>query len=133
MIRRELAVFLLVGGSTALIDYASYEVLGRVLAVPVDLSKAVGFLLGTVYAFFANRTWTFGHQGSARQSAWKFALLYATTLGANVGVNAALLYPAWCALPRSWAFIGATGVSATLNFLGMKYLVFRPPQANQPA
>lgn len=133
MIRRELAVFLLVGGSTVLIDYASYEVLGRVLAVPVDLSKAVGFLLGTVYAFFANRTWTFGHQGSARQSAWKFALLYATTLGANVGVNAALLYPAWCALPRSWAFIGATGVSATLNFLGMKYLVFRPPQANQPA
>jgi putative flippase GtrA len=59
-------------------------------------------------------------------STWRFALLYGTTLTFNVLVNAVSLHilqgMIW---GKQGAFLLATGVSAFLNFLGMKYLVFR--------
>ena len=126
MIRREAAIFLVVGGVTVLVDFASYTLLQSWGGVNVDVAKAMGFLIGTAFAYFANRHWTFGHQAPARGSAWRFALLYGITLAFNVLVNAACLRALhglnW---DRQAAFLVATGVSAFLNFLGMKYLVFR--------
>lgn len=126
MIRREAATFLVVGGVTVLVDFASYTLLQSWIRLPVDVAKGLGFLIGTAFAYFANRHWTFGHQEPARGSAWRFALLYGITLAFNVLVNAASLHAmqgmAW---DRQGAFLLATGVSASLNFLGMKYLVFR--------
>jgi putative flippase GtrA len=94
----------------------------------VDIAKATGFLVGTVFAYFANRIWTFGHKSHAPGSAWRFTVLYAATLGANVFVNAlalAVLADVTAAIQMS--FLLATGVSATLNFLGMKLFVFKSP------
>lgn len=124
MIKRELSVFLVVGALTVLIDFASYR--GLVLfGVGVDVAKAVGFLTGTLFAYFANRFWTFGHRAHRPGSAWRFVVLYASTLGANVAINATAL--SWLSGSGSavqLAFVLATGVSAALNFLGMKYFVF---------
>ena len=52
--------------------------------------------------------------------------LYLSTLLTNVGVNQIVFE----AVPpgergQLFAFLVATSVSATLNFLGMKYIVFR--------
>ncbi|WP_374591754.1 GtrA family protein [Aquabacterium sp.] len=125
MIRRELTVFLLVGVTTVLVDYASYTLLG-VCGAQLDVAKAAGFLIGTVFAYFANRHWTFGHREAASGSVVRFALLYGVTLAANVLVNAwflkVLAGQSW---GRQGAFVVATGTSAVLNFLGMKFLVFR--------
>ena len=116
----------MVGGVTVLVDFASYTLLQAWIGLPVDVAKSLGFLIGTAFAYFANRLWTFGHQEPARGSAWRFVLLYSITLAFNVLVNAAGLHAlhglAW---DRQGAFLLATGVSAFLNFLGMKYLVFR--------
>lgn len=126
MIRREAAIFLVVGGVTVLVDFASYTLLQALIGLSVDMAKGLGFLIGTAFAYFANRHWTFGHQEPAQGSAWRFALLYGITLAFNVLVNAASLHAlqgmAW---DRQGAFLLATGVSAFLNFLGMKFLVFR--------
>jgi putative flippase GtrA len=57
---------------------------------------------------------------------WRFAALYGATLGANVLVNSLalkLFTDAIAAVPL--AFLLATGISATLNFLGMKLFVFK--------
>lgn len=126
MIRKELAVFLLVGGSTVLVDYAAYFLLWKHLGVQINWAKASSFLLGTVFAYFANKLWTFGHKEAAPGSGWRFALLYAGTLGANVLANGLALHVlAPLGLARQIAFVFATGLSATLNFLGMKFFVFR--------
>ncbi|MDX9845240.1 MAG: GtrA family protein [Aquabacterium sp.] len=126
MICREAATFLVVGGVTVLVDFTSYTLMQAWIGLPVDVAKGLGFLIGTAFAYFANRHWTFGHQEPVRGSAWRFALLYGVTLAFNVLINAASLRAlhgvAW---DRSGAFILATGVSAFLNFLGMKYLIFR--------
>lgn len=126
MIKRELAVFLVVGSLTVLIDFLTYRGLVWTGWMSVDLAKAAGFLTGTLFAYFANKVWTFGHKEHAPGSAWRFVLLYAITLGANVLVNAGcleLLSTMSIAVPV--AFLIATGVSAALNFLGMKLFVFK--------
>ena len=62
MIRRELAIFLVVGTLTVVIDFLTYRGLIWAQLLGVDSAKGIGFLTGTVFAYFANRFWTFGHK-----------------------------------------------------------------------
>ena len=99
----------------------------RELAIFLAVGASTGFLAGTLFAYFANRFWTFGHKSHIPGSAWRFSALYVSTLGANVLINAlALKLLADVATSIQLAFLLATGVSACLNFLGMKLFVFRP-------
>jgi putative flippase GtrA len=130
MIKRELAIFLVVGASTVLIDFITYRGLIGLQVMEVDMGKAIGFLAGTLFSYFANRFWTFGKKSHNPGSAWRYSALYASTLGANVLINAsALKLFADVAASIQLAFLLSTGVSACLNFLGMKLFVFRPIQA----
>jgi putative flippase GtrA len=127
MIKRELAIFLIVGVSTVLVDFISYRGLIGFQVMEVDMAKAAGFLVGTLFAYFANRFWTFGHNPHVPGSVWRFSALYASTLGANVLTNALVLkLLADMAISIQLAFLLATGVSTCLNFLGMKLFVFKP-------
>ena len=127
MIKRELAIFLIVGVSTVLVDFISYRGLIGFQVMEVDMAKAAGFLVGTLFAYFANRFWTFGHNPHVPGSVWRFSALYASTLGANVLTTALVLkLLADMAIAIQLAFLLATVVSACLNFLGMKLFVFKP-------
>lgn len=119
--------FLIVGASTVLVDFITYRSLIEFQVMEIEMAKATGFLVGTLFAYFANRFKTFGHKSHASGSAWRFSALYASTLGANVLINAlALKLLADMAIAFQSAFLLATGVSASLNFLGMKLFVFKP-------
>lgn len=127
MIKRELVIFLIVGASTVLVDFITYRGLIDFQVMEVDMAKATGFLVGTLFAYFTNRFWTFGQKSHKPGSAWRFSALYASTLGANVLINAlALKLLADMAVAFQLAFLLATGVSASLNFVGMKLFVFKP-------
>lgn len=124
--RSSLPRFLLVGGTTVLIDALVYRLL---LGTDVDtgLAKGIAFAAGAVFAYVAN--WRFTFQGQHnRWSPALFVLVYACALGLNVGVNALVLAllddGSGYRLPL--AFVVATGTSAAFNFLGMALLVFRP-------
>ena len=124
MVRRQIRRFLGVGSLTVLVDLVSYR-LCLETGLPVPLAKTIGFLSGTIFAYFVNRFWTFQSQ-SSHVALFKFLLLYLSTLLTNVGVNQIVFE----AVPlgergQLFAFLVATSVSATLNFLGMKYIVFR--------
>jgi len=123
----ELARFLIVGVTAVCIDYAGYR-LCMALGWPIGNAKAAGYVAGAVFGYFANRFFTF-----RVATAWhwsetaRFVGVYLTSLLANVGVNALVL----ALLGRSeaaiaLAFLAATGTSTALNFIGMKFLVFRP-------
>lgn len=132
MIKRELIIFLMIGASTVLFDFLTYSGLTEFQVMEVGMAKTTGFLVGTLFAYFANRFWTFGQKLYAPGSIWRFLILYATTLCANVLMNAfALKLLASMALAFQLAFLLATGASACLNFLGMKFFVFKsisPPE-----
>jgi putative flippase GtrA len=131
-----LVKFGFVGGVTVLIDAAAYSLLVW-LGVQLDLAKALGFVIGAVFAYFVNWRFTFGRRRS-RWSELIFVAVYLAALGINVGINA--LVVAW--LPTGWplalplAFVLATGVSAAWNFVGMSLFVFghrEPADSGTPA
>jgi putative flippase GtrA len=126
MITRELRIFLVVGCLAVLVDFCAYRSLIWLGITGVDTAKALGFLSGTVLSYTANRHWTFAHQPHAPGSLWRFAALYAATLGLNVLINAsALTILAGSRVAVQTAFLLATGISAATNFLGMKVFVFK--------
>ncbi|MGI4855814.1 MAG: GtrA family protein [Janthinobacterium lividum] len=128
MIKKELTAFIIVGLSTVAIDFVLYHGLLRYPVLPVAAAKTISFLVGTGYSYLVNRAWTFGHKTPRRGSAVRFLLVYLVGLAANVLTNGFLLY--WLnGLPDAIAiaFICATGLSAVMNFAGMKWVVFTAP------
>ena len=128
MITKQLQRFLIVGFTTVAIDLAVYRIL-LLLDVPTEPAKGIGFIAGTIFAYFANKLWTFDRAKGGRNVFALFVALYVTTLIINVGVNSgviAILGEAELAL--ALGFLIATGTSATLNFLGMRVIVFRNKQ-----
>ncbi len=116
--------FLLVGATTVAIDFVFYQ-LFALLGVALTPAKAISFIVATVCAYLFNRSFTFGAAGGRRTAA-SFIMLYAVTLVVNVGVNALGLD----LLSTDWgfrvvaAFLCAQVVSSTINFFGMRHLVF---------
>lgn len=124
--RRELLLFLVVGVLTVLVDFASYRAAAQLDGIGTDAAKALGFVVGTLFAYVANRFLTFGQVEQRPRSGLRFAALYGTTLVVNVAVNAGVLAVLESGTTAvRLAFLLATGTSAALNFLGMKYYVFR--------
>lgn len=126
MIKRELSIFLVVGALTVLIDYLIYGSLVCTQFLTVDIAKGISFIFGTIFAYFVNKFWTFGHKRHANGGVWRFSMLYATTLLTNIIVNALALS---ILASLSWvvqiSFLMATVTSAAMNFIGMKYFVFK--------
>lgn len=115
--------FVVVGGLAAVLDYGSYRLL-LLLDVPIDPAKAVGFILGTTLSYLLNRSWTFEAAGRAHVVG-RFLLLYGATLVVNVAVNAAgvrLLDGVPGRITIAW--LVAQGVASTMNFIGMRQVVF---------
>ena len=124
--------FVVVGGIAAVLDYGSYRLL-LLASVPIDPAKAVGFVLGTTLSYLLNRSWTFGAAERAHVVG-RFAALYLVTLVINVAVNAAfvrLLDGVSGRITIAWLI--AQGVASTLNFIGMRYLVFPAQPAPEEA
>lgn len=125
MIGREFGLFLIVGSLTVAVDYLTYRGIVWTGLLETNLAKGASFLTGTVFAYFANRVWTFSAHADASGSASRFVVLYALTLLMNVSANALVLHVLFgirYAVPA--AFVIATGLSAALNFLGMRHFVF---------
>jgi len=131
-IKRELGIFLIVGLLTVGIDFVIYR--GFIYLQPfglnsINLAKGFSFISGTVFAYFANRFWTFNQQITGAGSVFRFVVVYVLGLIANIAIN--YLCIEWFSSPTLAleytlliAFILATGVSASFNFIGMKFFVF---------
>lgn len=129
--RREILRFLLVGSITAGIDFLTYITLLYFSGVP-SASKGLAFVVGTTCAYFMNRFWTFDAAQIETRTVPRFILVYAISLFVNVGVNETVLFLG-AGLPGiiTGAFVIATGISATMNFIGMKFIVFAPKSISQ--
>lgn len=124
----QLARFGLIGGFCALVDSGSYWLLLQT-GLLVHVAKAISFVAGTTTAYFLNRRFTFAHgrRGGLGQVGG-FTLLYTVTFFVNVGTNALALH----ALPEfRWkvalAWIVAQATATIINFIMLKWVIFRGP------
>lgn len=123
LINRESFRFLLVGISTVSIDLLAYLLLYKV-GLSYNPAKTASFFIGTIYAYFLNKSWTFSSSGSKSKFV-KFILLYTFSMILNVGVNHTIIITYGDTTEIFMlAFFMATLISAMLNFLGMKYFIF---------
>lgn len=91
MIQRELIIFLVVGILTVIIDFLTYRSLIFAQLLDLNNAKGLGFLTGTIFAYFANRFWTFSPNTHAIGSVWRFVVLYTLTLSINVLINSVVI------------------------------------------
>ncbi len=121
MVRKQLFRFIIIGSFGTLVDYIVYTLL--LSSFSVIFAKGLSFIGGSIIAFVLNKTWTFENRDRAHPQAFKFAILYILTLGANISVNYGILL----ILSKQYlvAFVIATGVHTVLNFFGQKFWVFK--------
>ena len=116
--------FLIVGTLTVAIDLAFYSAF-IFLDYDSNISKALSFSFGTIFAFYANKSFTFNKSKAGLIRFFIFIILYFSTLLINVASNEFVLDLTGRGKSSFIiAFIAATFLSATLNFIGMKYVVF---------
>ena len=122
--------FLIVGSTTVLIDLICYSILVY-MGFITYISKGVSFSIGTIFAYFVNKTFTFRSSTAGSARFIMFSLLYLSTLVVNVLVNEfALDLTGRTSISFVMAFVLATVLSAILNFIGMKFIIF-PSEKNQ--
>jgi len=113
-----------VGAFSALVDLGVYT-LGLHLGLVTYAARALSFTAGTTTAYALNRRWTFGAPGGARRASG-FALLYGTTFGVILAVNAlalAVLPDSSWRVTLAWAL--SQGLGTVVNFVMLRLVVFR--------
>ncbi|MBN8726738.1 MAG: GtrA family protein [Xanthomonadales bacterium] len=128
MLRRQLALFTLVGALGFVVDAGIVQVLVRELGANPYLARIVSFLAAATTTWGLNRRFTFaGHAGSNRRQEWfRYLVAMAGGFALNYGSYAALV--AASPLVREWPALGVAAGSiagAAVNFLSSKYWIFR--------
>jgi len=141
---KQITKFFIIGVSAVLVDLVIYYFLSDLLSVNTDISKAAGFMVGTVYTYFLNKRWTWRYtEKSNKGMLLMFGLVYAVSFVFNILINkyGLVLIPEFVVNlnirsdsgnfdifaikgGKFLAFFLATLVSAVVNFLGQKFLVF---------
>jgi putative flippase GtrA len=142
---KQITKFFIIGVSAVLVDLIVYYALSDLLAINIDFSKAVGFLIGSVYTYYLNKKWTWRHTEKTNKGmVGRFAIIYAISFIFNILINKYSLvfipdFEIASAITFSnkdvmtlfsvkgdkfMAFFFATVFSAVFNFLGQKYWVF---------
>mgnify|MGYP001258771846 FL=1 len=117
----EIIKFIVVGVLAVVIDGTTYALMVRAIGFEHGLSKRVSFILGSIWAFFANKHYTFNSPAPARKEIILFSILYITTYFVNGWIHDIT----WKKSDLDWlSFLTATTTSTVINYLGQKFVVF---------
>ncbi len=126
--RGQIARYLVAGGSAVVVDFILYRIIIWLFDVTL-LAKAVGYVGGTIYSFYVNRSFTFKRDSSNRQQVIAYLAIYVLSMFLNTGVNQlGLTVLGEGEIGINVSFAVAAVASATFNFVCMKRFVFKPEQ-----
>ncbi len=122
LLNHEIIRYVLVGGGAVFIDFITYMIMVETLGMNQSLSKGISYILGALFAFMANKLWTFDTTRKTHEAFMRFGLLYASTFAANVFIHAIFLGLGFLPIV---GFGFATITSVVLNYVGQKFWVFK--------
>lgn len=123
--RGQIARYLVAGGSAVVVDFILYRLIMWVFDLKL-LAKAVGYVGGTVYSFFVNRSFTFKRDSSNRQQVIAYLAIYVLSMFLNTGLNQLGLKTLGTGeIGINVSFAIAAVASAAFNFVCMKRFVFK--------
>lgn len=112
--------WMVVGFLSFVADYTLYIFLLNY--IQIDISKAIGVLLGILISFTMNRNWTFNSKTKVSNEAKKFASLYMVNLLLNVLVNKYIYY---LTNDIKISYFISLFITIIIGFVGQKYWVFK--------
>jgi putative flippase GtrA len=122
----ELKKFLVVGMIAVCLDWGIYLTLTNFFGVGAVPSKGLSYVIGTIFAFIANGRLVF-QSDLALLNFLKHLLLYTLSLLTNM-----LLFSYWesyfsfeSTIILGAALLNSTFVSTVINFVGMRFWVFK--------
>lgn len=138
-LKKQLVKFTLIGLLAVSVDLLCYFILLNTLPEKLfqtvgneAVSKSISFMCGMTVTYFFNKFWTWKKKDRSQKRLVKFGLLYGIALLINVGTNSGFLYILHqyrnlVDLPFKYliAFVGASGLSASVSFMGQKFWVFK--------
>ncbi|WDI43846.1 GtrA family protein [Bremerella sp. P1] len=123
-VSRQILRFLVIGGSSVAIDGICYALITTLSGISPDIAKGISYVCGMLFGFWGNKLWTFESTKRSVSEPIVYVVIYACTLGLNVGINRGVLLLAGDEF-RLLGFFLATGTTTVANFVGMKFLAFR--------
>ena len=113
--------FIFIGILTVLLDAVTYFILSLNFELSYEFSKRVGFIVGSIFSFYMNRSFVFNIEHKKINHYLKFIILYFCSFFANSLSHDYTLIN--FNLPI-FSFLIATAISTIMNFLGLKFIVF---------
>ena len=115
--------FVNVGVLSAFFNYSCFYVLLSFFSLNYLLSSAIGYLFGVFVGFIFNKGWTFQYQIITAKEPLQYITLY--TFSLLLGLGFLRLLVSNLNIPPEIANVATIGLTATTNFSGLKFWVFR--------
>ncbi len=114
--------FILVGICSVTIDFLFYYIFIYFDFLDPNSSKRASFILGAVFAFFANRRFVFNVQERKITQYIFFSILYFTSFILNSLVHDYIYFLTGITL---LSFLLASAISTITNYIGQKFVIFK--------
>jgi putative flippase GtrA len=111
--------FAVTGIAGTILDFLAFNLVLVLTGHPV-LARGIGYVFGTLWAFFVNRSWVFKSQNGI-SSLIPFLALYGSSGFVAVTIQSFLNEGSGVFI----AYIFSLVVASVMNFVGMRFLVFR--------
>lgn len=121
--------FLIVGAGNTMLGLGVIF-LGLWLGLSDVAANALGYGIGLLFSFAANRRWTFRHAGAVSPAFWRFLLVVAVAYAMNL--TATLVALRLLGLNPFLAQLAGVGPYTAIFYLGSRRFVFQPGPAAQP-
>lgn len=119
--RKNIIRFLVVGGTSTLIDFIVYMLLST--QVPISSSKLLSMCCASVFSFIMNKKWTFeSRERTHFFMIVKYIVAQCINIGTNVSINQFVFE---ISRSKLFAFAIATGCAMCVNYLLQRLLVFK--------
>lgn len=113
--------FLVVGGSSTLLDFIIYMVLSTKLNITI--SKFISMTISSIYSFLINKNWTFNNKNKITFIlTFKYILCVFINIFVNTTSNTLIFN---LTKNKIVSFIFATGIAMIVNFTIQKKIVFK--------
>jgi len=126
LVNKKIILFAIFGFLQVGIDFSIYTVL-YYLTNQVSLSKSISIIFCIVISYYLNKKFTFNNASKNVKVFYQSMLVYAASMLINVGINSLIFNYLKNFLEKETtliiAFIIATFCSASLNFIGLNFVM----------
>lgn len=126
--RQEFQRFIVVGIVSTIVNYGFfYTIFG--LSGRYILASSAGYIAGLIVGYALNRNWTFGDKKADQKNKefLLYCIIYAGSLVFSLLFLRALVE--WAHFDPIIAQVFAIGLSTLMNFIGLRFIVFRNQDA----